>query len=152
MRVYLAARYGRREELLAYRQDLESVGIEVTAHWLGGPSQRLLSGAVLTPEQEAIIESDLASPTATTLGGMCAMQDVRDVQGADVVVSFTENLKSSTRGRGGRHVEFGLGWALGKTMMLVGDPEHVFHCLPDVRRYGSWGECFAALAGEHVHA
>lgn len=34
--VYLAARYGRREELCRYKSDLEAAGYQVPARWLLG--------------------------------------------------------------------------------------------------------------------
>lgn len=36
MKIYLAARYGRREELAGYRKELEAEGHIVTSRWLRG--------------------------------------------------------------------------------------------------------------------
>lgn len=38
MRIYLAARYSRREELLGYRDDLHAAGHVVTARWVVVPT------------------------------------------------------------------------------------------------------------------
>jgi len=39
MKIYLAARYSRREELAAYRTELEALGHTVQARWLNGEHQ-----------------------------------------------------------------------------------------------------------------
>ena len=44
MRIYLAARYSRLDELNLYAQDLRSVGHTVDAKWLSG-SHQLHEGA-----------------------------------------------------------------------------------------------------------
>ena len=40
MKIYLAARYSRREELCGYRSELEAIGHTVTSRWLNGKPQR----------------------------------------------------------------------------------------------------------------
>ena len=54
--------------------------------------------------------------------------DVEDVNAADIVILFT-----GLRGRkGGCDVEFGMGLALGKKLVIVGDRTNVFTRLPQV--------------------
>lgn len=152
MRVYLAGRYGRRKELCGYRGELEAMGIEVTSHWLDGPEQRLISGAVLSPQQEAIIEAGLTTPEAVELAAMCATQDLADVGQAEVIVSFTEPLEADARGRGGSHVEFGMGLVLAKRVIVVGHREHVLHCLDGVEFYPTWVGAKESLCGHPAEA
>lgn len=109
MKIYLAGRYPRREELLGYSKVLEAAGHEITARWLIG-------------KEEGLDYQDIA------------LLDVEDVQRADTVMSFTENPKEGTP-RGGRHVEFGLGLGLGKQCITIGERENVFHFFPTVRVY-----------------
>lgn len=79
-----------------------------------------------------------------------AENDVADVLRADCIVSFT----GGGGGRGGRHVEFGIGVATGKRLVIVGERENVFHTLPQVEISPDidtfvWNEL---LGGEkHVH-
>jgi hypothetical protein len=45
-----------------------------------------------------------------------------------------------------RHTEFGIGLALGKRLILVGEHrEHVFHYLPVVEVYETWALCLLVL-------
>jgi hypothetical protein len=59
---------------------------------------------------------------------------------AATLISFTDGAPA----RGGRHVEFGMAYAWGKRLIVVGPREHVFHALPLVEHYPDW----AALANE----
>jgi len=112
VRIYLAARYDRREELRAVAARLEAAGHEVTSVWIYG----LREGV-----------SDLAA----------AVEDIDGVAVADCVVSFTEEPTAHVAwaARGGRHVEFGLALAMGKRLCVVGPRENVFHHLQQVELY-----------------
>ena len=63
-----------------------------------------------------------------------AQEDLGDVMQCDVLISFTERHDSGYS-RGGRHVEFGLAYALGKMLFVVGPRENVFHALEGVRQF-----------------
>jgi nucleoside 2-deoxyribosyltransferase len=141
MKVYLAARYSRREELCDYRAALHEAGFEVTSRWLDGAHQVYLNGEPLGPEQEALIESGHASPEVR---GRFAAEDWNDVVSADICINFTEAPRSNAS-RGGRHVEFGAALALGKRCMVVGWRENVFHCLPEVEFFETWDAAFSVL-------
>jgi len=122
MQVYLAARYGRREELTRYAGDLRLVGFDVQAEWITGAHDG-------TPDLD------------------CAQIDYLQVSAADIVISFTEPPgPAQGRGRGGRHVEFGLAFAMEKRCIVVGHRENVFHHLREVEFYATWPECLAALS------
>jgi len=116
--VYLAARYSRNAEMRDIRDLLETNGIKVTSRWIDCHGKLEAS---FTPERPN------AEPRFC---GEYGQTDINDLLAADAVVSFT-SLDGG--GKGGRHVEFGLGLALpGKRSIIVGPRENVFHYLPQV--------------------
>ena len=58
-----------------------------------------------------------------------AVLDVEDVRECDVLIALCDG---KGKGHGGRHAEFGMALVLGKKLILVGKPEHVFHYHPRV--------------------
>lgn len=123
MNFYLASRYSRHPEMRAIRAIIEQgKAHHVTSRWIdqhGGRDQ-------LGPH-----ESSFAMGQLNDFPEDCAplaLADLADVATADVVVSFTDQ----PGGKGGRHVEFGYGYALDKIMVVVGPREHIFHTLPGV--------------------
>ena len=68
-----------------------------------------------------------------------ALEDYRDLQAADTVISWTEPPRVESTARGGRHVEFGLAMAMGKRLLVVGPRENLFHTMPNVRQFDEWG-------------
>lgn len=149
MRIYLAARYSRREELCAYRSALEVMGHTVTSRWLNGTHQINDTGAPIGDHGESLIESDGSSDVraAADLRLKFAQEDVADVVAADAVISFTERPRS-TGNRGGRHVEFGIALALGKRLIVVGHRENLFHWMSSVEFFESLESLLAALRKE----
>ena len=125
MRVYLASRHSRREELCHYRVDIENAGHVVTSRWLNGNY----------PETEEAERQ------------RCALDDYEDVCAAEVLIAFTEPPRS-TSSRGGRHCEMGIALGRGLGVWIVGPAEHVFCCLPQVSHYETWESAFAYLVGE----
>lgn len=111
---YLAARFGRKEELLEYQLALQDAGEQVNARWLVEESDMRL---VDHEERERI-----------------AIMDAEDVTKSDGVICFTEEPQDHPAGsnRGGRHVEFGLALALNKRVVVVGPRENVFCYLPNI--------------------
>jgi len=106
--LYLAGRYGRREELAIYAHRLRNRGHIVTSRWLD----------LTYPEDPIDIKTRCE----------LADRDLEDLRAAEVLISFTEP-SDSVYGRGGRHVEFGIALALGKTLHVVGHRENVFCCM-----------------------
>lgn len=102
MKLYLASRYDRREELVAIASVLQEQGHHVTSRWLGGHGQ---------PDADS------------------ALYDLTDVIVADVLILFTEEPTAHVAyaARGGRHVEFGYALRAGKRMFVVGPRENIFH-------------------------
>ena len=122
MKIYLAARYGRRAELVGYRETLRELGHVVTSRWL--------DTAVGDVEPESTAEH--------------AITDITDIIAADTFVAFTE-APDSTFARGGRHVEFG--YAMPSLMRkhypeihVIGPRENVFHLLPEITQHDSFAE------------
>lgn len=106
LRVYLAARYDRRLEMVERSRDLRALGgILVTAQWVEG-----LHEGASDPE---------------TLG-RCAAEDLADITTADLLITFTETPDVGFTS-GGRHVELGYALGLGIPVLIVGPAENVFH-------------------------
>ena len=123
IRIYLASRYHRKQELQAYRDRLDSItgcNIMVTARWLDTPQVTGVDG------QDSIFIPDSAA--------VYAKQDFNDIANADVFVHFTDPPTTLYR-RGGAHCEFGVALALGKRCMIVGPRQQIFHALPQVEQY-----------------
>ena len=129
MKVYLAARFSRLEELLGYKAELETHGIAVTSRWLLGGHEW-----VGVPDEEIPAEQN----------GVFARIDLDDIDAADMIVCFTEE-PGSPYSRGGRHVEFGYALAKGKPPLLVGHLENIFCCLPEVGLVETWPDALASL-------
>lgn len=144
MIIYLAARYGRREELCKYREQLEQFKhILVNSRWLNGEHQISPTGNKIGKEGEKIVEET----QDIQLRGYFAEHDFEDCKQADIIVSFTEPQYSSN-GRGGRHVEFGIGLALNKKLVIIGYRENIFHCLPIVLFYKTFEAYIKSLEQE----
>lgn len=131
MRIYFAARYSRREELLGYRADLEAAGHVVTSRWLAGAHQwDPLAAGIESPE--SAIESIPLEAVRF------ALDDIEDVAAAEVLIAFTERPRANLASRGGRHVELGMAIALSKTIVIVGPRENVFCTLPWMVHHDTW--------------
>lgn len=148
MRIYLAGRYSRREELLGVRDVIEALGGEVTSRWLNGDHQIDDQGQPIGDNGEALVEGEGLrsgetfserdrSERAAYLRAKFAQDDVEDVELSDMLIAFTEEPRSSAS-RGGRHVELGIALALAKRVIVVGPRENVFCWLPEVEHYERW--------------
>ena len=122
MKIYLAARFARIEEMRGYADQLKEDGHEITASWVYGG-------------EEGLTFSDIAS------------LDVNDVLRADAVVKFTEPYGSSNVG-GGRHSEWGVAIASGRRLYLVGPKEQVFDWYPGVIDFPEFKHLRNHLAGK----
>jgi hypothetical protein len=125
-KVYLAGRFSRRHEFKALADAITAAGHEVTSRWLYSDDHHLELDSGQLPAVAA------------------AARDLDDVRAATVCVAFTEDPESP-QGRGGRHVELGAAIAFGLRVIVVGDPEHIFHLLPEVERVDSTEAVLAAL-------
>ena len=114
MRIYIAAKYGKRFELRELAQKLRDMGHEITAQWLDNA-------------EESKSREDAAK------------MDVDDVLRADTLIFFAEPRHSLNTG-GGRYFELGLAWAEGKRILAVSespDYETVFLHLPGISVFSS---------------
>lgn len=147
MKIYLAARYSRREELCGYREQLRAMGHDVQARWLNGEHQLANDGTPIGENGAALVEGTLRSgevlsqheqsERAAALRAKFARDDWEDVTGAELVINFTEPPRSKAN-RGGRHVEYGIALARGIPVIVVGYRENIFHWLPDVQFVETW--------------
>jgi hypothetical protein len=121
MRIYLAARFDRRLEMVAMAESIRALGHQVTSRWINGFGKQNADNA---------------------------LYDLTDVTAADAVVSFTEDPKACETfvARGGRHVEFGYALKAGKQLFVVGPRENIFHRLPEVTVFRDGRALLAHLA------
>jgi hypothetical protein len=136
LKIYLAARYSRFEEMQQYALALAAHGHTITSRWILGDHDIRAQGQS---------EADIYLPT-------WAHEDWDDLLDADACLSFTEAPSDAPgRSRGGRHVEHGIALALNKRCMVIGYRENIFHWLEPVEFYATFPECLAALT-EVPHA
>lgn len=138
MQMYLAARYSRNEEMREVAEVLRGNGHTVTSRWINGSHEQT--------EGDRHAEADE--------NARFAIEDIEDLTKSDIVVSFTETTdqkKVKRPSKGGRHVEFGMGVAFNKRMVVIGPRECVFHWLPSVEVYDSLDEFLNVLEDE-AHA
>jgi hypothetical protein len=128
-KIYLASRYGRRDELCTYRAQLHALGFTVTSRWLDGNHH--MPDHCPTDYQHAENER-------------FAREDWEDLEAADIVISFTEPSRTGPS-RGGRHVEMGAALAWEKVCLVVGHRENVFHYMPEVRFFETWEGAMIAV-------
>lgn len=149
LKVYLAAPYGTRDSIRRLAAELEQIGMTATSSWL--QEQHEVSAAT-TGAASGVGDDDAQRHVA---------QDFADIDRSDVLVVFTEPMwtPSPTPGRGstlslvggnphsgGRHIETGYAQALGKRVLVVGEPENIFHrALPVVP---TWHKAVLWLVGE----
>lgn len=130
MKIYLAARYSRHKELQEYAKHLVSNGFFITSRWIFGNHQ--------------IDDKGLSLETKRSERERFASEDIKDLFDADICISFTE-IPRSNNSRGGRHVEFGMAFALGKRCIVVGPRENVFHCLPEIEVYETFSMAISQI-------
>lgn len=144
MRVYIAAPYAARAQAKAYADELHRMGIAVTARWLDEDHE--INGTTIGAA------SGLTDEQASQHAG----NDIDDIGKADTFVVLTESacrkaLNGLPSTSGGRHVE--TGWFLATRgaghVIVVGDPENIFHRLRLVTVVVDWHEAVLELAARH---
>jgi nucleoside 2-deoxyribosyltransferase len=130
MRIYLAGQYARKLELREYAEQAKAVGIYVGADWL---------------EESEAPEATLDS-VSDKVRSKYAQHDWWDIGACDEFVFFAEPQENQPP-RGGRHVEFGMAIALGKPIVVIGQPENIFHYLPGIKIefFDTWNSALAYL-------
>ncbi len=117
MTCYIASPYQLRSEANAARLALESAGIGCTARWIW--------------EDDAL---DHAS----------AQKDLDDIRRADMLIALNPPAWRNA-GTGGRWIEFGYAWALGKAVYVVGVRSSLFHYHTTVTVCETLSECINLL-------
>ena len=121
LKVYLAARYDRQEEMRAYREILtRDHNVQVTSRWL---------------DEKTSVQSGFSDETAPS----DSVVDLIDIDAAHVMIFFSENPLLGWK-RGGRHVEFGYALRADKPIWVVGPKENVFHYRPRVQHFETFEE------------
>jgi hypothetical protein len=104
MKVYLAASFGRKDEMRDVRAKLQAYGYTVTSRWL----------------------DQTAPGDDSSLWAVESVRDIEDVREAALVAVFTSPGVLST----GHHAELGLAIAWSKMRMIIGPPEGIFYLTP----------------------
>jgi nucleoside 2-deoxyribosyltransferase len=116
MLIYLACSYSNHPLMREYREVLKQNGHEVTSRWINGKHEVLEGQSMDINVRFAEVDWD-------------------DLMRADVMIFVVP--ESSKRGRGGRHVEFGIALAKDIPIFVIGWRENVFHWLPQVTHVDS---------------
>ena len=123
MNIYLAAPYAARDDLKAgIVPALHKVGHEITSSWIFAEHEI----------HEGVLD---AAPEQTTEYTTRQVQlDLADIDRSQIVLLFTGafcmlhwELKKLETVSGGRHIETGYALALGKRIIILGQPENIFH-------------------------
>jgi len=122
MKIYFAARFDHNATMRAYKYFLQIYApeIEVTSRWI---------------ESHHNVGEYVA-----------CLEDVEDIKNADALLFFSEQATEYMRG--GRHVEYGMALALGKTIWVIGEKENVFHYHPSITHFNSFIEWFLFIRAE----
>lgn len=139
MKVYIAAPYQSRDRIRAYAAELTRIGFTVTSTWLG-ETHEINEGT--TGAATALPDEEVASH---------AYDDLRGVREADLFVLITESIAGHLGG-GGRHVETGYFMAKHgpRHIVVVGDPENIFHRSKGVTVVPDWHEAVIELSARLV--
>ncbi|MDQ6524291.1 hypothetical protein RB608_11800 [Nocardioides sp. LHD-245] len=143
LRAYLAAPYAARDRMREYAEDLVRIGLDVTASWLDEEHEISpgTTGAAL-----ALDSAEVARHAAT---------DLDDIARCDVLVLFTAGVLGfdpAEVASGGRHVETGYALAKGIPVIVVGEPENVFHRLDHAGPDGATGCSWVQVCGSWLEA
>ena len=122
MRIYLAARYIRRDELRVYRRKLRALGHIVTSRWLDERKSPKSTVADVSVAHHVCI----------------AQRDLADIDRADVFVLFAAEHQKQKRG--GHWVEMGYALAAGKKIIVLEELENTFCFLPGVQFFKNFEE------------
>lgn len=135
MHVYLAAPYAARDRVRQFAAGLVvSVGgFECTSTWLVEPYE-INAGTV-----------GAASSLTDDEAGACALTDLVDIDRSDALVVFTAGFLNVDGGSGGRHVETGYALQRGLPVLVIGEPENIFHRLPFVTCVNDWIDAISVL-------
>jgi nucleoside 2-deoxyribosyltransferase len=122
---YFAGSFYRKPELLNYAHQFEAYGNFCTSRWL-------------KTDHEVDFQDDRDNLTFGGYGYTFAQEDVDDIVRAELLVFFS-SANHASKGRGGRHTEFGIALALEKPIIIIGDRECAFHSMTSNNwAYNDW--------------
>lgn len=121
VKFYLAARYGRKDEIVGYAELLLIRGYGITSTWIRQ------------------VEDEMLYEEGPDVAGRFAEKDYSEIDEADVLVYFSEE-ENNPWGRGGRHVEFGYAIGRGKLVYVVGPLENLFHYHPGILAFANFDQ------------
>jgi nucleoside 2-deoxyribosyltransferase len=131
MRLYLAAQFSRRDELRNYGNELQKIGIDVTAEWL---------------YEQSVGEAMGSNPAHTR---EIAQRDIRDIDRCNLLLLFT-NGPEKLIVRGAHHFEAGYAYGRGINVITVGPQDNVFYYLPCIKNFPTWDDAFEHLKRERA--
>jgi len=120
MKVYIAAPYAGRQMVAHWIDRLTDAGHQPICRWADGTHPVGQAGNA----SEATLDDRIR----------WGMDDLEDVDNADAVIVLTAEAAGVIPAQatsGGRHIETGYAIAKNKIVVLVGEPENIFHWLPD---------------------
>lgn len=138
MNVYLAAPYAARDALRKCADDLTRLGHRCTSSWLNETTEISDGTTGVAP---AITDEQAAAHVRA---------DLYDVGRSDALVVWTwkaaEPIVTGGGNSGGRHVETGAAMAKGIPVVVIGEPENIFHRAANVTCVTDWHDACLTLA------
>lgn len=130
MKIYVAAKYSRKEEIAECVKQLEAAKFKVVSTWHTEPHGPKVQLKDLKPSDHT----------------KYATRDLDELEEADMLLFFGE---AGDQPRGGRHVEFGYALKLRIPILAIGPHENIFHYLPSVKHVPSFAAALRRLRAIH---
>lgn len=135
MKVYIAAPYAARDRIRVMADQVRGMGVEVTSSWLDEQAEVNDGTTGAAPELDDRAVSD------------AARRDLDDVDRSNLLVLLTGAIAGERDSKsGGRHVETGYALARGIPVLVVGEPENIFHRLARVDVVPDWASALVHIA------
>jgi len=116
MKIYIAARFSRRDYVRILHAQLTKLNYICTSNWCFN-----------SPKDQS----------TSSLKRNEALRDISDIRNSHLIVLLTDTSDVGYI-TGGKHVELGLALALNKLTCVVGERENVFHYLDAVNHFDTW--------------
>jgi len=126
LKVYLACWFTDQGVMKAKADELKTINIDCTSSWVNEEHQPQRREGNYKLDEMVFKKSR-------------AIEDIRDIDRADVLVQFTRERDNPAPG-GGRIFEAGYAYGKGKHVVFCGPTENVFCLLPDTKRFDTWEE------------
>lgn len=134
MIIYLCTSFSRRAEMREVRaQILEIRGLR------GFSNHNVVSSWIDSTHEDPLLKT-LYDIEERKKHYIAITRCYNEVKRCDTLIHFTGTVSI------GRHVEWGIAWAMGKRRVIVGPLEHIFHVDPGIHaRFPNWDECHSWL-------